>query len=139
MAQAHTWDRPHGYGPPRTIKDPLHLQFLNGMIHTACPLLYPTPFSGGRAQTTRLGRCHCHFWLVSHFILPIRSLGPYHAPISWFLDNPELGWTPPQTLVDWIAKARADDKPIVYIGFGSITVPNPKLVTERLIRGVLKS
>jgi sterol 3beta-glucosyltransferase len=58
---------------------------------------------------------------------------------SWFLDNPELGWSPPQTLVDWMAKARADGKPIVYIGFGSITVPNPKLVTERIIRGVLKS
>jgi sterol 3beta-glucosyltransferase len=38
-----------------------------------------------------------------------------------------------------MAKARADEKPIVYIGFGSITVPNPKLVTERIIRGVLKS
>ncbi|KAI9465440.1 glycosyltransferase family 1 protein [Lactarius psammicola] len=57
----------------------------------------------------------------------------------WFLDNPELGWSPPQTLVDWMAKARTDGKPIVYIGFGSITVPNPKLVTERIIRGVLKS
>jgi hypothetical protein len=61
------------------------------------------------------------------------------AAHSWFLDNPELGWSPPQTLVDWMAKARADGKPIVYIGFGSITVPNPKLVTERIIRGVLKS
>ncbi|KAH9042076.1 UDP-Glycosyltransferase/glycogen phosphorylase [Lactarius pseudohatsudake] len=57
----------------------------------------------------------------------------------WFLDNPELGWSPPQSLVDWMAKARSDGKPIVYIGFGSITVPNPKLVTERIIRGVLKS
>jgi sterol 3beta-glucosyltransferase len=57
----------------------------------------------------------------------------------WFLDNPELNWTPPQTLIDWMAKARVDGKPIVYIGFGSITVPNPKLVTERIIRGVLKS
>jgi len=57
----------------------------------------------------------------------------------WFLDNPELGWTPPQKLVDWMKKARVDGKPIVYIGFGSITVPNPKLVTERIIRGVLKS
>jgi len=57
----------------------------------------------------------------------------------WFLDNPELGWAPPQTLVDWMMKARVDGKPIVYIGFGSITVPNPKLVTERIIRGVLKS
>lgn len=58
---------------------------------------------------------------------------------SWFLDNPELNWTAPQTLIDWMAKARADGKPIVYIGFGSITVPDPKLVTERLIRGVQKS
>ena len=38
-----------------------------------------------------------------------------------------------------MAKARADGKPIVYIGFGSITVPDPTLVTERIIRGVLKS
>jgi hypothetical protein len=38
-----------------------------------------------------------------------------------------------------MTKARVDGKPIVYIGFGSITVPNPKLVTERVIRGVLKS
>lgn len=50
-----------------------------------------------------------------------------------------MNWTPPQTLVDWMAKARADGKPIVYIGFGSITVPDPKLVTERIVRGVLKS
>lgn len=50
-----------------------------------------------------------------------------------------MGWTPPQTLLDWMEKARVDGKPIVYIGFGSITVPNPKLVTERVIRGVLKS
>lgn len=57
----------------------------------------------------------------------------------WFLDNPELHWTPPKNLSDFIAKARSDGKALVYIGFGSITVPNPKLVTERLIRGVLKS
>jgi hypothetical protein len=78
---------------------------------------------------------------VSLFIPPTRPLATssLSVPISWFLDNPELNWTPPQTLIDWMAKARADEKPIVYIGFGSITVPNPKLVTERLIRGVLKS
>jgi sterol 3beta-glucosyltransferase len=57
----------------------------------------------------------------------------------WFLDNPELNWTPPKTLDDFMVKARSDGKPLVYIGFGSITVPNPKLVTERLIRAVLKS
>ena len=59
--------------------------------------------------------------------------------LSWFLDNPELNWTAPKTLDSFMAKARSDGKPLVYIGFGSITVPNPKLVTERLIRAVLKS
>ncbi|KAF7314233.1 Glycosyltransferase family 1 protein [Mycena kentingensis (nom. inval.)] len=58
----------------------------------------------------------------------------------WFLDNPEgANWTPPQDLVDWMAKARADEKPIVYIGFGSITVPHPNRVTARIVKAVLKS
>lgn len=55
----------------------------------------------------------------------------------------ELGqganWTPPQDLVDWMAKARSDGKPIVYIGFGSITVPHPNRVTARIVKVVLKS
>lgn len=36
-------------------------------------------------------------------------------------------------------KARSDGKPIVYIGFGSITVPHPGRVTGRIINAVLKS
>ena len=59
--------------------------------------------------------------------------------LSWFLDNPELNWTPPKTLDDFMVKACSNGKPLVYIGFGSITVLNPKLVTECLIRVVLKS
>ena len=58
---------------------------------------------------------------------------------SWFLDNPDLGWTPPASLLNWITKARADAKPIVYIGFGSITVPNPPAVTRSIVKAVLKS
>ncbi|TFK40571.1 glycosyltransferase family 1 protein [Crucibulum laeve] len=57
----------------------------------------------------------------------------------WFLDNPDLNWTPPQTLLDWMAKARKDGKPIVYIGFGSITVPHPNRVTARIVEAVLQS
>lgn len=70
-------------------------------------------------------------WLLARFLcLPF---------ISWFLENPELNWTPPQDLLDFIEKARSDGKALVYIGFGSITVPNPKLVTDRLVRAVQKS
>lgn len=36
-------------------------------------------------------------------------------------------------------KARADGKPIVYIGFGSITVPNPNRVTAKIVKAVLQS
>ena len=38
-----------------------------------------------------------------------------------------------------MAKARADDKPLVYIGFGSITVPNLPAMTRSIIKAVLKS
>ncbi|PPQ91672.1 hypothetical protein CVT25_012885 [Psilocybe cyanescens] len=57
----------------------------------------------------------------------------------WFLDNPDIGWTPPQDLLDWMNKARTDGKPIVYIGFGSITVPRPNKVTATIFKAVLKS
>ena len=31
------------------------------------------------------------------------------VPISWFLDIPDLDWTP-SSLVDWMAKAKEDEK-----------------------------
>ncbi|KAJ7250909.1 hypothetical protein B0H12DRAFT_1018998 [Mycena haematopus] len=58
----------------------------------------------------------------------------------WFLDNPEgANWTPPPDLVEWMAKARSDGKAIVYIGFGSITVPHPNRVTARIVKAVLRA
>ncbi|KZS92128.1 UDP-Glycosyltransferase/glycogen phosphorylase [Sistotremastrum niveocremeum HHB9708] len=57
----------------------------------------------------------------------------------WFLDNPELNWTPPADLIQFLAKAREDGKPIVYIGFGSITVPRPAAMTRSIIKAVLKA
>lgn len=38
-----------------------------------------------------------------------------------------------------MAKARQDGKPIVYIGFGSITVPNAAAMTRSIIKAVTKS
>ncbi|KIY50979.1 UDP-Glycosyltransferase/glycogen phosphorylase [Fistulina hepatica ATCC 64428] len=57
----------------------------------------------------------------------------------WFLDNSDPDWTPPTDLLAWMAQARADDKPIVYIGFGSITLPDPDRARRNIIRAVLKS
>jgi len=57
----------------------------------------------------------------------------------WFLDNPDLDWVAPPELLAWMQKARDDGKPIVYIGFGSITVPNPPAMTRSILKAVAKS
>jgi sterol 3beta-glucosyltransferase len=58
----------------------------------------------------------------------------------WFLDDADSSatkkWEPPQEIVDFITKARQDDKKIVYIGFGSIVVSDPKALTETVIESV---
>ncbi|KAL2268062.1 hypothetical protein VTJ83DRAFT_2908 [Remersonia thermophila] len=54
----------------------------------------------------------------------------------WFLDEGR-GWTPPKELTDFIAKARQDGKKLVYVGFGSILVPDPAKMTQDVIDAVL--
>ena len=61
----------------------------------------------------------------------------------WFLDDSEssskMKWKPPGDLVDFIAKARAEGKKIVYIGFGSIVVEDSRALTQTLIDAVLNA
>ncbi|RMZ85892.1 hypothetical protein DV737_g354, partial [Chaetothyriales sp. CBS 132003] len=57
----------------------------------------------------------------------------------WFLDEGSGAWTPPKELTDFIAKARADKKKLVYIGFGSIVVANPASLTKTVVESVLKA
>jgi sterol 3beta-glucosyltransferase len=54
----------------------------------------------------------------------------------WFLDEGQK-FTPPKDLADFIAKARADKKKLVYVGFGSIIVPDPAKMTQEVIDAVL--
>ncbi|KAF2495161.1 UDP-glucose:sterol glycosyltransferase [Lophium mytilinum] len=55
----------------------------------------------------------------------------------WFLDEP--GWEPPQDLVDFIKKARDDNKKLVYVGFGSIVIDDPAALTKSVVDSVLKA
>lgn len=48
-------------------------------------------------------------------------------------------WTPPPELFNFIEKARADKKKLVYVGFGSIIVPDPAKLTQEVIDAVIKS
>ena len=56
----------------------------------------------------------------------------------WFLDEAS-NWTPPPELADFISKARADGKKIVYIGFGSIVVSDPAALTKTVVESVSKA
>lgn len=57
----------------------------------------------------------------------------------WFLDEGGDKWQPPAELTAFIEKARRDEKKLVYVGFGSIIVPDPAKMTQEVIDAVLKA
>ncbi|KAH7927370.1 glycosyltransferase family 1 protein [Leucogyrophana mollusca] len=60
----------------------------------------------------------------------------------WFLNDAEVGakkWTPPPDLLPFIDSAHQAGKKVVYIGFGSIVVSDPKAMTRCVIEAVLQS
>ncbi|CAG8558495.1 17891_t:CDS:10 [Gigaspora rosea] len=50
-----------------------------------------------------------------------------------------VGWKAPQTLIDFLDNNRKNDIKIVYIGFGSIVVDDPKALTKTIVEAVVKS
>jgi len=60
----------------------------------------------------------------------------------WFLDDADVSakkWTPPESLISFIEKAHNSGSKVVYIGFGSIVVPDPKAMTHCVIQAVERS
>jgi sterol 3beta-glucosyltransferase len=60
----------------------------------------------------------------------------------WFLDSAEVGataWTPPPELAAFIADAHAAGKKVVYIGFGSIVVSDPRAMTRTVVDAIERS
>lgn len=60
----------------------------------------------------------------------------------WFLDDAEVGskkWTPPSELETFINSAHKVGKKVVYIGFGSIVVSDPKAMTRIIIEAIVHS
>lgn len=56
----------------------------------------------------------------------------------WFLDEGK-DWQPPKELTDFIKRARADNKKLVYIGFGSIVVSDSAALTKTIVKSVQKA
>lgn len=61
-----------------------------------------------------------------------------HCTGYWFLDNPDMKWKPDDALVDFLNNAN-DTRPIVYIGFGSIIVPDAVETTRIIVESVVKA
>lgn len=60
----------------------------------------------------------------------------------WFLEDADVSakkWTPPSDLVDFIDHAHNQGKKVVYIGFGSIVVSDPRKMTRTVIKAVVRS
>ncbi|KAI3650375.1 hypothetical protein MP228_003856 [Amoeboaphelidium protococcarum] len=57
-----------------------------------------------------------------------------HITGYWFLDEPEKEWRAEESLQNFIH--RVDDRPLVYIGFGSIIVPDAQEMTRSIIQAV---
>ncbi|PCH33350.1 glycosyltransferase family 1 protein [Wolfiporia cocos MD-104 SS10] len=65
-----------------------------------------------------------------------------HVTGYWFLDDADVSskkWTPPPDLVEFIDSAHKAKKKIVYIGFGSIVVSDPKAMTRCVIDAIVQS
>ncbi|CAO3656755.1 unnamed protein product [Mucor hiemalis] len=59
-----------------------------------------------------------------------------HCTGYWFLDNPDKAWQPDPALVSFLED---DGRPIVYVGFGSIIVPDAEETTRIIVQAVLQS
>ncbi|CAO1615800.1 unnamed protein product [Sympodiomycopsis kandeliae] len=66
-----------------------------------------------------------------------------HVTGFWFLDNPEpsigKSWSPSEELVSFIKQAKNRGKKLIYVGWGSITVPDAAGTTRCVVDAVRKS
>ncbi|PLW44886.1 hypothetical protein PCASD_09154 [Puccinia coronata f. sp. avenae] len=57
----------------------------------------------------------------------------------WFLDQSHGKFQPPVSLLHFIASAKSERVPLVYVGFGSVTVPDSTAVTKSIYAAVVQA
>lgn len=66
-----------------------------------------------------------------------------HVTGYWWLDNPDDSdaqkWQPPAELIAFLDLAKAENKKVVFIGFGSIIIPDPEEMTRVVVGAVQKA
>lgn len=100
-----------------------------------------------RRKTLKLPRTNLHalsqgkvpfLYNFSSAVLPKPNDWPDYIAITgyWHLESAS-DWLAPEGLTTFMDKARKDGKPLVYIGFGSIVVPDAEAVTRAVVASVL--
>ncbi|KAG2179075.1 hypothetical protein INT43_001925, partial [Umbelopsis isabellina] len=69
---------------------------------------------------------------------PLDWMDWVHCTGYWFLDNPQTNWQPDEKLLEFLNNEN-DQRPIIYVGFGSIIVPDPDEITKVISESVLKA
>ncbi|KAK4701576.1 hypothetical protein P7C70_g4653, partial [Phenoliferia sp. Uapishka_3] len=66
-----------------------------------------------------------------------------HVNGFWYLDNPDCStatpWAPSAALLDFLELAKSKRKKIIYIGFGSLIIPDPEEMTRIVTSAVVEA
>ena len=147
------WTRTRAY--PHAFAVPM--QKLGGNYNTLSYVMFDNVFWQGqsgqvnrwRAKTlglppTNLDKLHLNkvpfFYNFSPSVVaPPIDFNPWIRVTGyWFLDEGDK-YKPPGDLMAFIRRARQDRKKIIYVGFGSIVVDKPALLTRTVVDSVLKA
>lgn len=121
-----------------------HVAFENGYWRGTCYQVNKWRVETLNLPKTTLGAMHQNsvpfLYNISPVVFPPSVDFPEWVKVTgyWFLDESSK-YEPPKELLDFIQKARDDNKKLVYIGFGSIVVNNPKELTQAVVDAVLES
>ncbi|KAI8074426.1 hypothetical protein BC940DRAFT_288215 [Gongronella butleri] len=140
---------PHPFAMQNLAGTPVYNDMTYTLIDTA--LWTGTSKAINRFRRERLGLPattldRLEMWRVPHLysfsprVLPVPKDWPdyVHATGYWFTDDTAMAdadqWRPPHTLRAFL---HASAKPIVYIGFGSILVPDPLAMTRVIVDAIV--
>eukprot|EP00899_Mesostigma_viride_P004689 jgi/Mesvir1/14220/Mv09670-RA.1 len=89
--------------------------------------------SGGASFLHKLRTPFCYTW--SPALAPAPTDWKHHIDVVGFLEPISKAYTPPEDLANFLAAG----PPPIYIGFGSLVVPNPEKLTQIIFGAVRKT
>ncbi|CAO3690818.1 unnamed protein product [Umbelopsis ramanniana] len=149
MPWTRTRSFPHPFATPNSPKGRLYNDMTYVLIDHVMWRGTSTQINNFRRQTLQLPATtyeKLQMWRVPFLYCFSPSIVPspldwmdwVHCTGYWFLDRPQTNWEPEAALLKFLNNEN-DKRPIIYIGFGSIIVPDPDEVTRTITEAVMKA